>query len=205
MAVGTYALTSLANLKAFKGISVTTNDTLLENCIDRITELFENFTNRKLKARDYSYDSGSGDYDSDNAIVDGNGIDRMPLPQYPVNSITTLRINELAIDERSSIYDTGWVLADKAAGIVILSGYIFTAGIRNIELVYNGGFSTIPEDLEQACIEQAAWLFKQSAPGGNLLGVTSKALADGSISYSAKDLLASVRLVLERYKKRFAL
>jgi len=204
MAVGTYALTTLANLKAFLGISVSTNDTLLENCIDRTTKLFEQETRRKLKAREYTYDSDSGDYDSDNAVLNGNSRDRIALPQYPVNSITTLRINETAIDERSSIYGCGWVLEDKAAGILTLVCYVFTGGLKNIELAFNAGFSVVPEDLENACIEQAAWAFRQSSPGGNLLGIANKALADGSISYMTKDLLPGVRKTLEWYKKRFA-
>lgn len=203
MAVGTYALTSLDALKDYLGISQSANDNLLESCIDRATALFELETRRKLKARDYSYVSTADAYDPDNAVLDGNGRDAISLPQYPLNTLTTLRINEIAIDARSSIYALGYVL-DKKAGILRLSGYVFTRGLANIELVYNAGYSTIPDDLSNVCLEQAAWLFKQTAPGGNLLGVASKTLADGSISYTAKDLLPSVKIVLENYKKRFA-
>ena len=77
MAVGTYALTSLAKVKAFLGISGTTNDTLLETLVDRVTALAESYTNRKLKARDYSYDPDAAGYDADNAILDGNDRNRL--------------------------------------------------------------------------------------------------------------------------------
>jgi len=204
MSVGTYALTTLNSLKEFLGIEATENDALLEACIDRATGLFEHATNRKLKARDYSYDSESADYDADNAILNGNGRDRIILPQYPVNSVTTLRINEQAIDESTSIYACGWVIEDKAMGLVALRCYLYTEGLKNIDWAYNAGFSTVPDDLAQAAIEQAAWYFKQAGPGGALLGVASRSLADGSISYNAKDVLPSVRSTLERYKKRFA-
>lgn len=204
MAVGTYALTSLANLKEYLNITGDGNDTLLENLVDRATELIENFTNRKLKARDYHYDSDESAYDSDNAVMDGNDRDRMIMPQHPVNTVTTVRINTLSISVRSTVFDTGYVL-DKKNGIIFLAGYIYTLGIKNIEFVYNAGYSTIPEDLEQACIEQAAWMWRQSTPGGAMLGVSAKTLADGSVSYATKDLLPQVRRVLERYKKRIAL
>ncbi len=203
MAVGTYALTTLVKLKAYLNLTITTNDTLLEGLIDRVTSLFEGFTNRNLEARDYSYISTSDDYDSDNAIVNGNNRHRITLPQYPVNSLTTLRISTLAISERSSVTGAGWVIEEKGAGILALSGYIFTGGVKNVELVYNGGFSTIPDALEQAAIEQAAWMYKQSPVGSGLLGVSNKSLPDGSISYTVRDLLPQVRMVLEKYKNRF--
>jgi len=206
MSVGTYALTSLADLKEFLGIPLESagNEMLLESCVDRATGLFEHVTNRKLMARDYSYDSGSGDYDSDNAVINGNGRNRMILPQYPVNAVTTLRINETGISQSTSIYACGWVIEDKAAGIMTLRCYVYTEGLKNIDWAYNAGFAAAPDDLEEAAIEQAAWYFKQAGPGGNLLGVASKTLADGSISYNAKDLLPAVKMTLERYKKRIA-
>jgi len=203
MAVGTHCLITLAELKAYMNLTVSTHDTLLEQLADRATGLFEEDTSRKLKARDYSYDSGSGDYDSDNAILDGCGFDEMNMPQYPVNSVTTLRINETEIDARSDIYGLGYVIRKKE-GMIRLIGYLFTRGTANIELVYNAGFSTVPNVLKQACIEQAAWLFKQSAAGSALLGVSSKTLADGSVSYTVRDLLPQVRMVLERYKSSVA-
>lgn len=204
MAVGTYALTTLAKLKTFLGISGTTNDTLLEACVDRTTALFEAVTRRKIMARDYTYDSDDAAYDQENAVLDGNDTDRLILPQYPVVSVTTVRINEIAIDERASVQNTGWV-ADKRIGVLYAVGHLFLRGIKNIELAYNAGYAAAPEDLENACIEQAACLFKKTAPGGNLLGVQSKSLPDGSVSYTARDLLPEVSAVLERYKKRFAL
>ena len=203
MSLGTYALTTLAHLKEAMGVTHSTNDELLERGIDAVTSRFETETRRKLKARDYSYVATADAYDADNAILDGNDRDHLVLPQYPIVSLTTLRINETAITERSSIYGCGWVL-DKKNGVVMLNCYLFSKGRRNIELVYNAGLTTVPDDLANACIEQALWSFKQSIPGGNLLGVASKALADGSISYTAKDLLPGVETVLENYKKRFA-
>ena len=204
MAVGTYALTTLAKLKAYLNLTIVTHDTLLEDFVDRVTALIEDYTNRNLKARDYSYVSTSGDYDADNAILDGNNRDSMVMPQYPVNTLTTLRINTMAIDARPDVFATGYVI-EKELGIIRLAGYLYTRGLRNIECVYNAGYSTIPEDLEQACIEQAAWMFKQSPVGSSLLGVASKTLPDGSISYTSGELLAQVKRVLEKHRKRIAL
>jgi len=202
MSLGTYALITLADLEEYANITITDHEQLLERLIDAATSLFETYTRRKLKARAYSYDSDSGDYDPDNAVFDGNGTDKMILPQYPVNSVATLRINETEIDARASIYNLGYLI-EKQNGIITLSGYLYTRGLANIEFAYNAGLSAIPDDLQQACIEQVVWMYKQSAVGGNLLGVSSKSLADGSISYSNKDLLPSVRMVLASYKSHY--
>ena len=53
MAVGTYALTSLENLKAYLAISGTSDDVILERCIDRATAIIESHCDRKLKARTF--------------------------------------------------------------------------------------------------------------------------------------------------------
>lgn len=202
MSVGTYALTSLAKLKEYLGITVTTWDTFLEGLVDAATAQAETYTNRNLKARDYSYDSDAAAYDPDNAVLDGNGLDRIVLPQYPIVSVTTLRIDTMEIEARSSLFSCGYV-PDKASGIILLAGYLFTKGLRNIELAYNAGYSTVPANLEQAVIEQAAWLYKESNVGSALLGVSSKQLPDGSLTFMDRDLLPAVKLVLNRYKKRF--
>ena len=51
MAVGTYALTSLSNLKSWIGINATTYDAILEDAIDRSPAIIEAFCDRKLKSR----------------------------------------------------------------------------------------------------------------------------------------------------------
>ena len=51
MAVGTYALTSLANLKAWIGITASTYDAVLESSIDRATAIVETYLDRKIKSR----------------------------------------------------------------------------------------------------------------------------------------------------------
>jgi len=204
MSVGTYALTSLAALTEYMGITVGDHDVLLENTIDRVTALFEDATRRKLLARDYSYDSDSDAYDAENAILDGNGRDAILLPQYPIQSVTTLRVNEYEIDARDSLTGCGYVIR-KDRGEIVLACYLFTKGLQNIELEHNSGFSSVPADLEDAALKQCAWAFKQSPAGSNLLGVAAKNLADGSVSYTQKELLPEVRTTLERYKKRFAL
>jgi len=61
MAVGTYAITSLANLKTYLGIDDTTDDTFLEQCIDRATAFVESYLDYKVMSRElYEWHDGQG-------------------------------------------------------------------------------------------------------------------------------------------------
>jgi hypothetical protein len=62
MAVDQYAITTLANLKSFLGITVTTDDTVLEYAIDRATYAIESYLDRKVvQRRFYEWSSAHGD------------------------------------------------------------------------------------------------------------------------------------------------
>ena len=75
MAVGTYALTSLAGLKAHLGITVSTYDTILEQYIDHASAKIERWIGRQIKLRNYSEWYG------------GNDVRSVRVKQYPINNV----------------------------------------------------------------------------------------------------------------------
>lgn len=75
MTIDPYSLTTLANLKAFMGISVATDDAILEKCIDRASAAIESYTARQFLSRRY--------YE----IRDCYGANRIALRQYPVTIV----------------------------------------------------------------------------------------------------------------------
>ncbi len=75
MAVDTYALTTLSDLKTWMGISASTWDTLLENCIDSASARVEAYIGRKIKSRTWV------------EHINPDGSDRVQLRQYPVTAI----------------------------------------------------------------------------------------------------------------------
>lgn len=76
MAVDTYALTSLSALKAWMGISASTWDTVLENCINSASARVESFIGRKIKSRTWI------------EHIDPSGSPTIRLRQYPVTGLT---------------------------------------------------------------------------------------------------------------------
>jgi phage gp36-like protein len=75
MAVGTYALISLQELKDHLGITVSTDDTVLERAIDRATSRIESFCGRLIKSRAHQEWYG------------GNSVRAIRLKQWPVTVV----------------------------------------------------------------------------------------------------------------------
>ena len=75
MAVDTYALTSLANLKSYLGITSSSDDTILEKSIDRASDIAERYMGRKILSRAYV------------EWRDTYGQERIRLYQYPASII----------------------------------------------------------------------------------------------------------------------
>lgn len=78
MAVGTYALTSLANLKSWIGISTSTDDAVLEKAIDRATARIESYVGRQILSRSYA------------EWRSGYGVETIRLHQWPVTQVTNV-------------------------------------------------------------------------------------------------------------------
>ncbi len=205
MALGPYALTTLSDLKSYLNITGSENDGLLEALIERVSELFEEFTNRNIKARDYHFDPQEGAYDRKAAILDGNGLQVLQLSQYPVNSITTLMVNARTLPRAETYSASGWIDDGtlEAAGLIRLRGYVFTRGAANVQLAYNAGFDEVPKDLAQAAIEQVAFKFQEGFKGR--LGLSQRSLSAGSVRLDTGEFLPQVREVLERYRRRVVL
>ncbi|MCB2225709.1 MAG: phage gp6-like head-tail connector protein [Desulfarculaceae bacterium] len=199
MALSNDALTTLAELKEYLAIAATEHDGLLERLIEAVSAQFNAYTGRKLRARDYSYQSEDAAFDPDNALLSGAGYAELLLPQYPVISLSSLVLEGRAIAPASG--GVGWVL-DAGAGVLTLLDRVFPRGAHNVGLIYRAGFATTPPDLAQAAIEQAATRFQESGAGHGRLGMSARTLADGSVSYHAGALMPQVKAVLDRYRNR---
>lgn len=196
------AIITAADLREYAGLSDTVNVDLINDLIDQVDRMFSTFTGRKLAADDYSYDPDSVDYDQDRSVLDGNDSVEMLLPEWPVNSISALLVDDSEITARETKTGYGYTIL-KEIGQVRLSGYKFTEGYSNIEVSYNAGYSTIPPDIQQAALKQAAWWYREAPAGNNLLGVMSRQHSDGMIMYHQKYLLPDVQKILSAYTRAF--
>ncbi len=79
MSTISYAITTLAKIKSYRGISVATYDTLIENLIAGVTDFIEHYTGKRFLEADYTEEL---DIPNGNIIL---------LKNYPVVSLTSVK------------------------------------------------------------------------------------------------------------------
>jgi uncharacterized phiE125 gp8 family phage protein len=108
---------------------------------------------------------------------DGDDTQRLVLRQYPITSITSI-----------SVYESGgtWTaitpvltafIVNAVNGVVqfnnncstALAYIYFPLGMQNIKIVYVAGYATIPDDLQEAAVQTAAWLMQCSTNNPNII------------------------------------
>lgn len=155
-----YALTDVADVKESLGLasSDTTKDNLITRNINKATRSIENYCGRRFLLTSYT-----------NEEYAATNTDQLVLRQRPVTSLTSLDIRDagLNIDNWETI-DSQLYFYDANAGVLDLD---FNARGRwnRYRVTYSAGYTTIPEDLAEACANLAAyWTLN---PAGKDIGV----------------------------------
>jgi len=181
-----------------------TKDNFLERNINSVSGMVSKYCNRNFIADTYS------------EFYKGSGRQKLVLNQYPVNSITSVKIDSAALTA-----GVDYVTADKTyldRGIIFKnngwpwSGYLTglvgepTAPVDNIEVVYSAGYTlepetirTLPYDIEQVAISMVADIYGEQQDGT----VGLKQLVQGKLSYSWDNtaLIQQYASVLDLYRK----
>lgn len=184
------AYATLADLKEWLSIppATTTNDALLTKLLNAATAFMDTYMERedvRASAR--------------TEARDGNGNRRLMVKHWPVTAVSSVEINGQAVPASASWAVNGYVF-DKNS--ITLRGLVFEDGVQNVQLAYTAGYTVVPDDLNQACIELAG--FKYRTRDTTASGFQSKSLAGETISFSQKDMSTSVKSVLNEYRAVFA-
>jgi hypothetical protein len=170
-------LTTLANLKEWLALTNTTaSDSLLSRLISAASAQIEKLTSRSFTLATYvETRNGMGGY-------------RMILLNQPIVAIGSLMINGAPIPQRPNLSSyspgLGGYTFDQAC--VYLSGCSFCPGAQNVVITYDAGYSTVPADIEQACIALCGNWFRYK----DRIGKSSEGIEGQSISFSANMLSA---------------
>jgi len=162
MKLQTNALIDLEYFLAVSGLSeLEKNDTdKVISIINSVSRMFEMICNRPLKATTYDYaptitsgdppvESDNPDYSERYAFFDGIQGTAFYFPTYPVNSITTLLINDVVISAATSYDDlTGYHLY-KANGRIDYYGSFYYGYNKNIKIKWNGGYASTTPEMEE--------------------------------------------------------
>jgi hypothetical protein len=117
-------------------------DTTISELITAVSKAIRRYCRREFDSQ--SFDelySGTGDY-------------RLQLNQYPIVSVSQVATSSAGVPISDFEIDTarGWLTR--------LFGW--DEGVDNYRVVYTAGYSTIPEDVQEACAEWVAALFWQT-------------------------------------------
>jgi hypothetical protein len=211
------ALTTISEYKSYAGISGSTLDSILTTLLSVAQDQIERYCDRPAGG----FESGSK---TEN--VDGTGSEYMLVKCWPVTSVTTLKYRTMdgslvtvaASDYRLEAslgritrtgaasgrfaFDDGYTPLE---GVAEFATYPqFAEGLGNYEVVYVGGFSTVPDALKLAVWKQMDHLYGTRRKSGN---AKSESIGDYSITYADGDgggvggLTESVRSILVPFRR----
>jgi len=187
-------LTQLATIKNRLGITDTTDDTLLNNLIKFASGRFERDCHRQFERTVNAVEEFAGD------------VMEVRVARFPIESVSQFHLKDNETD--------GWVLQNgvdylvRRACVISLGGALGNQA-QQAKVTYTGGYvlpgttpgsgqTALPDELEQACVEQVAYWYQNR----HRLGLLSVP-ADGRTFYQlAKiDLLPNVASVLASYER----
>jgi len=182
------ALATLEAVKLYMGISGTTQDAKLTAIIPAAEAAVKTYCDQNLVSDTYTdYVSGEDSYKWS----------FLALQQRPITSVTSIH---------------RWNGADYITALVEIDDYRvngdevlgrFVSGWQNHKVIYTAGYTTIPDDLQQATCMVVKSLFDRS---NKAAGVASEKIGDYAYSLANETsdtatIPAEAKLILNKYKR----
>ena len=155
------------------------DETLLGNLISAASTTIQRYCNRNFP---------SASYDED---YDGEGGIELFLNAMPILTLTSVTIKEQG---STTSLDVNGILQYVNEGRLVIDPLTteamsychFPVGRQNINVVYTAGYATVPEDVQEACVEMCTVLYGATSTDGNI-GLDSESLGSYSYSRSSKN------------------
>lgn len=188
----TTALTNLARVKAWRGISSSDHDALLEQIIAAVSARMQRYMGRRIVL-----ETRTGE------LYDGPRGDTLQLAAFPISDPGTVevRLNGEIVDPAT------YAVLEAPGQIVAVEDGVAGAwerGRLNYAVDYEAGFDEVPEDLAEAATRQVAYRSLET-PAGNTarLGNRGTVLAEGgSAEYLQTEWAPGVLATLDAYRER---
>jgi len=194
-------LCTLADCKTRRGLTTTDNDSLIERIILGVAAAFESYCRRPLilnSSNVTEYYTGLGQY--------------LQLARYPIAAITSIKeacdYNFTTAEALTADEDYRLIRSGKSGVLYSMLG-CWDPNPDAIQVVYRGGFvaaggtvgtgeTALPDDLREAAIEQAVFLFQRKDD----MGLVAVSGVGGSINKQVDmNLLPQVKLILDNYRR----
>jgi hypothetical protein len=176
--LGSHALVDSATLSKFiwgvddasSGLTPTALTTQQVTAI----ELLVNAISRQI-CRHISSEIKAGTYTE---VWDGAGSDDLVPSEWPINSVTSVKFSANGDFSSATALPTTVIAYDKYS--IKLRDVRFPIGRGLVQVVYNAGYSTVPEDIQLACLLQFQWAYKKIGKGDAMIGLQSVSKHVGS-------------------------
>jgi hypothetical protein len=189
--VNANALADLASTKAYLKIptATTTDDDLITSLINACSTAIENYCRRTFSQITYT-----------DEMYDGNNSRYLNLKNYPVISVSSVKVNGVLIDSSQYVCkkDSG-VLARVGPYPNTFTGLsmsrfqtVWNRGDWNIAVTYSAGFTAIPDDVALALKMYVASIYKADVAN------FSTTFNDGFV-FKADSMPVQTKLLLQPY------
>lgn len=189
-------LCQLADVKTYLGITSATTDAVLTALVGNASAFIERYCNRVFEQASYT------------ETRNGNGADAIYLRNTPIVSVQSVSVDGTSIPAAPDTVSYGYIFdthkvylrGDARVNPItpgIFAGYPprFQRGIQNIVIAYTAGFTTIPADVNQACVELVAYKFSRR----DRTGMKNEVLAQQTGGFDMSDMPASVKTTLAQW------
>lgn len=176
----------LTDVKGVLEISDTSQDSLLTLLVNRALGIVEEHTDRKILQATFT------------EYHDGHGEKYIYINNPPINTSQTLQVYDDTSREfgSSTLIDSTNLFIDAELGRIIREDAVFSDGIRNVKVVYTGGWvygtlqgaagATMPRGLEDILIELTVVMYRNVK--GKSENVKSK-----SVEYGVQGIMQTRR------------
>lgn len=129
----------------------------------------------------------------------GTGSASLVPDHGPITTVDTLSIDGRPL-KAVDLAQRPWNGFDFDKDVVVLhGGEKFIKGLRNVQITYQAGYTSVPAQVKQAAVYIASQMYKRK----DRIGVSSKSIGPETISYTTNDLDASAKMLLNDYRKRW--
>lgn len=180
-----YTLTSVSDVKESLGISssITTYDNLIIRKINQATRAIEAYCGRRFAQTTYT-----------DEVYAATNTDQLILRNRPIVGTPTLSIRNSSLNDNNfETIEADLIFADANSGVLDLD-FVAVGRWGRYKVTYTAGYSTIPEDLAEACASLAAYYFNNAS--GKQVGSSSMKEGQREIQYGKQNSTLSFDNIL---------
>lgn len=182
------ALTTLARTKEELDIPTanTDFDDQIIQYINAVSDVIEKTTNRSFQSTTYTH------------RFTGRGINWIVAKEFPITSITDVWVDQ-TYAFATPLAATDYFIQDEAFFVRLTEGVFWPGGAPlAIKVEYTAGYTTIPDGLQQACIEWVRLVYLSQSD--RRIGRTSKSKQGETLSFE-NDIPVMVKSLIAPYRR----